>query len=447
MHAVRARLTALLLLFPSLAAAQGVPDLVVSDADFPPRNLPREALGRLLFFDKILSGDRNIACATCHNPQAALGDGLSLPLGTGAVGFGTGRRPDGPERGVTMRIPRNAPALFNLGAREFSVLFADGRVAADPAQPGRFLTPAGERLPPGLDGVLAAQALFTLVTHEEMAGQPGANPVADAVAADRLEDAWELLAQRLRAIPEYVELFRAAFPELAGPQDMHIVHAANALAAFQAAALRCTDSPFDRAVRGDRALASPAAEAGAELFYGKAGCSHCHSGPFQTDHRFHAIGVPQIGPGKGDNQPGYFDGLDDFGRERETFDPIDRFRFRTPSLRQIALTGPWGHAGAYADLKSMVRHHLNPAAALERYDPAQARLPPRADLDAQDFTVMRDPERRRGLAARLDIVPLELSEEELDRLVAFLHALTDPACIDLRGLQPMTVPSGLAVGD
>ena len=63
---------------------------------------------------------------------------------------------------------------------------------------------------------------------------------------------------------------------------------------------------------------------GMRLFYGRASCSSCHSGVFQTDHDFHAVGMPQIGPGKGDDLPGFDDGLDDFGRERVTGMEADR---------------------------------------------------------------------------------------------------------------------------
>ncbi|MGI9492357.1 MAG: cytochrome c peroxidase, partial [Geminicoccaceae bacterium] len=109
-------------------------------------------LGRLLFFDKILSGNRNIACATCHHPTLATADAVSLPLGEGARGLGRGRKAsvDTPLLG---RVPRNSPALFFLGANEFDRLYYDGRVEQDERQNWKsgFWSPAREQLPTGLD--------------------------------------------------------------------------------------------------------------------------------------------------------------------------------------------------------------------------------------------------------------------------------------------------------
>jgi mono/diheme cytochrome c family protein len=99
------------------------------DAARPPD--AKVALGRALFFDKVLSGNRNISCATCHHPDRASSDGLSLPLGEGAVGLGPKRRA-GSTVPVFGREPRNSQALFNLGATEFDSMFHDGRVAEDP---------------------------------------------------------------------------------------------------------------------------------------------------------------------------------------------------------------------------------------------------------------------------------------------------------------------------
>ena len=223
---------ALLVLLPAIPLAgvlldreatgnPAIPQAVV-DADYYENSRPspqKVELGRLLFFDKILSGNRNISCATCHHPEHGTSDGLALPLGEGARGLGPERRP-----GTTMaeavhgRVPRNSPALFNLGAREFTHLFHDGRVSVDPGQnyEGGFITPAKWKLPPGLDNPLAAQAMFPPTSAEEMAGQKGENPIADAAALNNAAGpggVWELLARRLQAEPRYVKLFQAAFPD------------------------------------------------------------------------------------------------------------------------------------------------------------------------------------------------------------------------------------------
>ena len=85
-----------------------------TDADFVPASEAKIELGKMLFFDKILSGNRNISCATCHHALTDTGDGLSLSLGEGAAGLGMTRHPGDEVTGVRERVPRNAPHLFNL---------------------------------------------------------------------------------------------------------------------------------------------------------------------------------------------------------------------------------------------------------------------------------------------------------------------------------------------
>lgn len=411
----------------------------------------RVELGRLLFFDKILSGNLNISCASCHHPMAATGDGLSLSMGEGGRGLGVTRDTGYGEHAVQERVPRNAPPLFNLGAREFVHLFLDGRVEEDPYAPSGFSTPAGDDLPDGLDNVLAAQVMFPVTSAAEMAGQAGENEQADAAAQNRLAGpggVWDLIAQKLQAIPVYAELFVLAFPEeVMKAEDITFVHAANAIAAYEASAWRSDNSAFDRFLRGELRALSREQRLGMNLFYGKARCGTCHIGTFQTDQLFSAIAIPQIGPGKGDNQAGYSDGRDDFGRERVSGRPADRFRFRTPSLRNVALTAPYGHSGAYDSLEEIVRHYIDPPAALHQYDPGQAVLPSRPDLDAWDLVVQGDPVRREAIAAANSALPVELGEREIELLLAFLGALTDPAALDMRAHIPQRVPSGLPLWD
>jgi cytochrome c peroxidase len=438
--------TALLTVDLAHAAPSWLPE-APRDADYYDDGAPdpgQVELGKLLFFDKELSGNRNISCATCHHSFTDTGDGLSLSVGEGGRGLGVTRDTGTGGDAIHGRVPRNAPPLFNLGASEFETLFHDGRIAVDPDQPSGFRSPAGDQLPLGLDNVFAAQAMFPVTSGVEMAGQPGENPIADAAAADELAGpggVWERLAERLRAIPGYVERFIAVYDDVSGADDITFVHAANAIAAFEALAWRADDSRFDRYLRGDRSALSLAAHRGLRVFYDRrqGGCASCHSGSFQTDHSFRAIAAPQIGPGKGDGASGH----EDFGRERVTGDPADRYRFRVPTLRNVALTAPYGHSGAFATLEAMVRHHLDTLQSLESYDRSQVALPARDDLDALDFSVMDDPALRADIAAANELEPIHLTEEEIANLIEFLHALTDPASLDLRRDVPTSVPSGL----
>ena len=457
----------------------------VADSDFYDDGRPPAAkveLGRLLFFDKILSGNRNIACATCHHPTLGSGDGLPLSLGEGAAGLGKHRRVTA-EAPVLGRVPRNAQPLYFLGAREFARLYHDGRVEPDPHKnwPSGFWSPAREDLPAGLDNVLAVQALFPVISKVEMAGHKGENEVADAVALDILsgpDGAWARLARRLQGIPAYVSLFKAAYPEISKADQITMVHAANAIAAFEATAFRADDSPFDRYLRSrDQRFLSPAAQHGMKLFYSKAGCARCHSGKFQTDQKFHAIAMPQIGPGKNDGfdrsywqETGFPGRLEDHGRSRVTGRSEDRYKFRTPSLRNVELTGPWGHAGAYRTLEAVVRHHLDPAGSLRRFDPKIVALPAidhviertargsrldyrpvnparLADYRRRDSWVQSRPALKAKLIAANQLPPKLLSDKAVSDLVAFLKALTDPRSRDRRDLVPARVPSGLPVAD
>lgn len=459
----------------------------VADVDYYDDGAPRAdkvELGRLLFFDKILSGNRNISCATCHHPSLAAGDGLALPLGEGPRGLGPDRKPgERAQHGVHGRVPRNSPALFNVGAREFKRLFHDGRVETDTEDhyAGGFITPARWKLPAGLDNVLAAQAMFPVVSPAEMAGNPGENEIGDAVFAANVAGpggAWELLGERLRDNARYVELFERAFPEqVIGPDDVTYLLAANAIAAFETTAFRSDASPFDRYLRGDSGGLSRSARRGMALFYGEAGCAACHSGKFQTDHDFHAIAMPQIGPGKGDGYDGGFWSatglnlaLEDYGRGRVSFRAEDRYKFRTPSLRNVALTAPYGHAGAYASLKGVVRHHLDPVKALEDYRLSRNLLPPLdnvLELAAADASLaqhwlsdnrrdghrisdswVQDNDVLRGkIAAANELEPTPLDDAQVGDLIAFLDSLTDPGVAALDALVPATVPSGLPVSD
>lgn len=408
-----------------------------ADTNFAVPDMKAVNLGRLLYYDPILSGSGTVSCATCHHPRHATTDGVSLGLGDGGLGLGPARRVD-PENPPEQRISRNAPALFNLGAPEFRTFFHDGRLEADPLRPSGIRTPLGAEMEQGFDFALAAQSMFPVLSGDEMAGHYSENDVAQAVRQGLLTGpggAWSILADRVDAIATY----RFAFDDIIGNGPIAFSDIANVIAAFVAFEWRADDSPFDAYLREGADL-PPKAMAGMALFYGKAGCSTCHSGQFQTDHQFHAIAMPQIGPGKAARFEGHHR---DVGRMRVTGDPADAYRFRTPSLRNVAQTGPYGHSGAYATLEAVVRHHLDPVAALYAYDPAQVVL---SDLPGvQDFSVLSDPTEVAAIAAANSLKPVDLTEPEIAALLDFLDTLTDPLSLAGRLGVPVRVPSGLRV--
>ncbi|WP_170479969.1 cytochrome-c peroxidase [Ruegeria arenilitoris] len=419
-----------LLVMSSGARAQSLgptPEFVTPD-------LSSVKLGQLLFFDPILSGNKNISCATCHHPKLGTSDGLSLGIGEGGIGLGTERLIDLtniPEQ----RIPRNSPGLWNLGATEFTTFFHDGRLETDPAQPNGIRTPLGMHMRPGFKSALAAQAMFPVLSPDEMAGHYSENDVSKAVRMGFLTQvggAWDLIAARVDAIPEY----ERRFEEISPGEDITFTAIANAIADFIVFEWRADNSAFDRSMRGEEAL-SEEASLGLKLFYGKAGCSECHSGWFQTDHKFHSIAMPQIGPGKAARFENH---ARDDGRLRVTGNPEDAFAFRTPSLRNVTLTAPYGHNGAFSQLEDIIRHHLDPSTSLRTYSVELALLPeiPKSD----DTRSLLDSAQLNAILDSNDLPEISLTNKEISAILAFLGALEDPA--NRLGV-PKEVPSGLPV--
>ncbi len=425
-----------------LTATQGAAALPppVTEADFLPYSEARAEVGRLLFYDPILSGNRNIACGTCHHHDLHGADGLALGIGEGGRGVGPRRTAGSGAARIERRVPRNAPALFNLGARDVRLLFHDGRVGFSEDYGNGYDSPAEEWLPAGLESLLAVQALFPLAAETEMAGNPEENEVAGAVY-DRIDNVWPILAARVRSIGEYVDRLALAFEDVERAEDITIVHIANAIADFVNAEWRSYDSRYDRYLAGEATLTA-AELRGLRLFFGEGGCARCHAGKWLTDQRFHALALPQFGPGRTRRFDPH---ARDVGRMAESDRLEDAYRFRTPALRNVALTAPYGHNGAYGTLDGIVRHHLSPRAALAAWTPAEVELP-RADwLAASDFVVLDDAREQARLGARVDLAPLALGEAEIGDLVAFLHALTGGRSVDGRLGRPARVPSGLPV--
>lgn len=390
-------------------------------------------LGQALFFDKELSGNRDISCATCHHPTQGSGDGLPVSIGTGGAGLGPAR-----QIGYNRQfIPRNAPEVFNRGASEWRTMFWDGRVAL---YGDHFMSPADLQLPRGLSNVLAVQAMFPVTSAEEMRGQPGdvdVNGRLNEIAVhDDVAAIWERLMNRILAHPTYVQLFQAAYPDVP-VAELGFEHAANAIAAFEIDAYTFTNSPWQRYLQGDLTALSDEAKAGALLFYGDAGCASCHSGSLLTDQRHYNLAVPQVGSGKGLEAPL------DLGRFRESQDESDLYAFRTPSLHNVAASGPWMHNGAFSSLAAVIQHHLNPAASLRSYNPT-VHLPAALHDNFQNDPALLD-----DMVQRLDpaLTPQRLTANEVAALVAFLEALTDPQVYSLDHLVPAHVPSGLPVAE
>jgi cytochrome c peroxidase len=401
---------------------------VVPIGPMPAQNPAQVALGRALFFDKILSGNRDIACATCHDPSAALTDARSLPVGTGGTGIAAARRLGAGRQFV----PRSAPTLLNAGLGLYA-MFWDQRLTGSQ---GQFTIIPNVPLTLGLPNLLSAQAMLPVLNRNEMRGMPGdldvfgqLNELAQ-LGDQQTFEIWNGVMTRLMAINQYVTMFHAAFP---GSGTIGFGQAAQALAAFQMQEFTKTRTPFDRYLERDDAALNLAQKRGGLLFFGKATCSSCHNGPFLGVQQIANVGAPQVGPG-GSRQPGL-----DLGRGEQDNNDFYKFAFRVAPLRNVELTAPYFHSGAFRTLDEVVHHYNDVSKSLTEFDPSQL------DADVRPFY--------KGDAATINAVlgtldfrlrrRLNLSEPEMTDLVEFLKALTDPAARNLSAVVPVAVPSGI----
>jgi cytochrome c peroxidase len=277
-------LTAALAFAMTLAAEPRTPPLGL-DAYMPvpesnPLTVEKVVLGRRLFFDPILSRDRTLSCATCHDPKLGFTDDKPVAVGVGG------------QKGT-----RRSPRLINRGyGKSF---FWDGRAAS----------------------------------LEEQVIQPIQNPIEMVMTLD------EVMA-RLKAGPAYQAAFQEAFGR--GPSVEGLQHA---LASY-VRTIVSGNSPYDRFVAGESGALNPAQRRGLEVFRGKGNCAVCHLGPNLTDEEFHNTGV------------GWKDGRsEDPGRAKISGDPADTGAFKTPTLREIASTGPYMHDGSLATLADVVEFY------------------------------------------------------------------------------------------
>ena len=303
------------------------------------------ALGKYLFFDRRLSAGNALSCASCHQPDHAFADGLPVSVGyPGTALF------------------RNTPTLLNVS--RVKAAYWDGR----------------------LSGADLATVVRDHLTEPFF------------MAADG-----RLLVERMKQVPEYVELFKLAYN--VEPDFDTIL---KALAAY-VGALDSPPAPFDRFVTGDDKALSGDAVAGKKLFEGKAGCATCHPAPLFTDHTFHDLGLrtdPKLLDDperyvtfrrffRGLGTPNYRNLTTDAGRFVVNFEDADRGKFRTPSLREVGRTAPYMHDGRLATLDDVI----------DFYDRGGGKHPNKTPL----------------------LKPLGLTKDEKADLLAFLESLSgDP---------------------
>lgn len=349
-----------------------------------PTTAEKIALGRLLFWDPILSGPRDIACATCHHPDFGYAEPLDLSIGTGGAGIGGARAfmPGAPVRPVK----RNSQTVLNAA---FNGIDATGTHAPSSAPMFWDLRVRS----------LETQALEPIKALDEMRGETYPEDRAVAMVVDRLA-----------SIAEYRERFSRAF---GGRNPVSETNLARALAAFQRS-LVTPNAPFDRYMRGDATAMSPQQVNGMNRFQ-QAGCINCHSGPMFSDFLPHVLAVP-------DNM-----------KLSESDTGVDgTFAFRTASLRNLSSTAPYMHNGAFTNLNQVVNFY-NRIARGGRGGGGRGGGGRGGAINANVARDQVDPLARQ----------LNLRGGRQNDLVAFLRALDDDA---FDRSIPERVPSGLKVG-
>ena len=313
-------------------------------------------LGETLFSDVALSGPRNISCMSCHSTTQGTGDGLPFSVGTGATGIGSVRRQ---LNGQSLATTRNAPPIYNVGRANQNRAFWDGRVAlinqviTSPVAEISGASPTRADIKNVFTNAFDIQPMFPLLNSVEMLGSGN-----DLSAHSTNVAIWQsILSDRLLVNPTYVTLFNQAFPTLTTAQ-LNPGHIGRAIGAFMKIRFKSTTTPFDSYVTGDLSALTTSQKRGMILFYTKGQCNRCHGGPNFTDQNFHSVAAPQIG---------FAPFADDTGLVATTGLNADRYKFKTPSLRNVALTGPYMHDGAFTSLEAVVNHYNNVSASLANY--------------------------------------------------------------------------------
>jgi cytochrome c peroxidase len=276
-------------------------------ATAPPDNEQTSAkieLGRMLFWDPILSGNREVACATCHHPSFGYAENLDLSIGVDGIGLGNTRHFDSSSSIPFVR--RNSQTILNTA---FNGIDPQGNY--NPATAPMFWDVRAE----GLE----AQALLPIITFEEMRGHTYPE-----------EEAIDHVVERLRDIDEYRELFEGAFSDTISAENL-----GKALAAFQRSLL-ANNSSFDRYMRGDENAMTRTQIQGMRQFE-RVGCMNCHNGPMFSDFKLHVLGIA-------DNRK--------LPESDQGFE--QSYAFRTPSLRNLAFTPPYMHNGIFRTLDDVL---------------------------------------------------------------------------------------------
>ena len=344
---------------PKELSALGEPTIPADN----PMSEDKVELGKMLFFDPILSGNYEMGCVSCHFPESGWSVESSVSIGyPGTIHW------------------RNSQSIIN--SAYYSKLFSAGSSKSLESQ---------------------------------------ARSAARGGVAGNGED--DMMEARLAFVPEYRERFRKVF----GDDWPNIRHAYMAIAAFERTLVQ-TDTPFDNYMRGDNNSLSQDQQKGLALFVGKAGCVECHNGAMLSDEKYYNIGVPPYDGweddplaqitfrfeiyAKGSTEEMYRNTKDDPGLYFQTKDKKHKGKFRTPSLRYLKYTAPYMHNGMLETLRDVVDFY-NVGGGINEFHATKSEK----------------------------IKPLNLTDREVDYLVAFIESLSGEEILmespELPSMQPL----------
>lgn len=283
-----------------------------------PASEAKELLGQLLFFDPILSGNKDVACATCHHPSNGYAEFLDISIGANARGFGSKRKFNSPND--IPFVKRNAQTILNTAFNGI-----DTRNRYNPEDAPMFWDDRAKSL--------EKQALEPIKAFEEMRG----HGFEEAEILDEV-------VRRLKEIQEYNVLFEQAFQE---ENAITVENLGKAIATYERT-LVTNNSRFDHYMRGDGNAILLSEKDGFELFK-SVGCVNCHNGPMFSDYKIHVLGVP-----KNSKLP-----IPDLGFN-------DSLGFRTPTLRNLRFTAPYMHNGSLKNLKQVLEFYEDISNGKER---------------------------------------------------------------------------------
>jgi len=450
----------------------------------PPLDDPLVTLGKALFFTKALGADREVACVSCHHPFFGFGDNLPLPVGVDAenpelLGPGRKRKKTDPKQIPVFGkgdapMPRNSPTLIGLAFWDQSITW-DGTVFSETGTPGmsgidgRIIAPVDtppvrgmfthpmlprseylryeQKFDAGMP-ISAGHGMFPGAVNAAMRGRAFGAKTAPTMSLQTDLEVREAMAARVGnygsgagalSKNEWLPLFRQGFKDPSGAPEKLVT--ANRISVAMAAYERTmtfTNTPWKAYVQGDSSAINDAAKRGALVFYkpiarGGANCASCHTGDFFTDEKYWVLAVPQIGRGKTDiNRPK--DNNDDWGRAHVTGHRDDKYAYRTPTLLGVEVTEPFGHSGVFNTLEEVVRHHLNPEKSVRSFDFKQVSTeggPVNLKLSKEHTQRALEKLQRQRKAGKPGVIAdVTLTDAQLNDLVEFLRALTDPCLKD-----------------